>query len=115
MRYQMVSDRGIGTWYVTAFVYFWTAPQLKKRAHERTWYENTTKQAIPEKYFEVGKIRTRGKKKPAGVLKNVTQDQQGRTKIVLRCAEEEQINAARTKQHEDEQEDTGIRPAGREK
>ena len=30
-------------------------------------------------------------------------------------AEEEQITAARTKQHEDKEEDTGIRPAGREK
>ena len=29
-------------------------------------------------------------------------------------AEEEQITAARTKQHEDEKEDTGIRPTGRE-
>ena len=29
-------------------------------------------------------------------------------------AEEEQTTAARTKQHEDEAEDTGIRPAGRE-
>ena len=45
----------------------------------------------------------------------MTQDQQGRTKIVLRCAEEEQINAARTKQHEDEEEDSGKWPAGREK
>ena len=27
-------------------------------------------------------------------------------------AEEEQITAARTKQHEDKEEDTGIRPAG---
>ena len=31
------------------------------------------------------------------------------------CAEEEQIPGARTKQHEDKEEDTGIRPAGREK
>ena len=30
-------------------------------------------------------------------------------------AEKEQITAARTKQHEDKEEDTGIRPAGREK
>ena len=30
------------------------------------------------------------------------------------CAEEEQIPGARTKQHEDKEEDTGIRPAGRE-
>ena len=30
-------------------------------------------------------------------------------------AKEEQITAARTKQHEGEEEDTGIRPAGREK
>ena len=30
-------------------------------------------------------------------------------------AEEEQITAARTKQHEDEEKDTGIRPEGREK
>ena len=29
--------------------------------------------------------------------------------------ESEQITAARTKQHEDEEEDTGMRPAGREK
>ena len=32
-----------------------------------------------------------------------------------RRAEEEQITAAQTKQHEDKEEDTGIRPAGREK
>ena len=30
-------------------------------------------------------------------------------------AEEEQITAARTKQREDEEEDTGMRPAGSEK
>ena len=41
------------------------------------------------------------------------QDQKG-CKNNIR-AEEEQITAARTKQHEDEEEDTGIRPAGREK
>ena len=42
------------------------------------------------------------------------QDQKDCKKNIIR-AEEEQITAARTKQHEDEEEDTGIRPAGREK
>ena len=41
------------------------------------------------------------------------QDQKGCKKNIR--VEEEQITAARTKQHEDEEEDTGIRPAGREK
>ena len=51
-------------------------------------------------------------KKPAGVLKNVLQENQEGCKNTR--AEEEQITAARAEQHEDE-EDTGIRPAGREK
>ena len=41
------------------------------------------------------------------------QDQQGCKKNKIR-PEEEQMTAARTKQHEDEEEDTGIRPPGRE-
>ena len=41
-------------------------------------------------------------------------DQKGCKKNNVR-AQEEQTTAARTKQHEDEEEDTGIRPAGREK
>ena len=41
------------------------------------------------------------------------EDQKGCKKTNVR-AEEEQITAARTKQHEDKEEDTGIRPAGRE-
>ena len=49
-------------------------------------------------------------KKPTGVLKNVIQeDQKGCKKNNIR-AEEEQITAARTKQHEHEEEDTGIGP-----
>ena len=42
------------------------------------------------------------------------EDQKGCKKNNTRT-EEEQTTAARTKQHEDEQEDAGIRPAGREK
>ena len=41
-------------------------------------------------------------------------DQKGCKKNNIR-AEEEQITAARTKQHEGDEEDTGIRPEGREK
>ena len=41
------------------------------------------------------------------------EDQKGCKKNNIR-AEEEQITAARTKQHEDVEGDTGIRPAGRE-
>ena len=37
------------------------------------------------------------------------EDQKGRKKDNIR-AEEEQITVARAKQHEDEEEDTGIRP-----
>ena len=58
------------------------------------------------------------KKKPTGVLKNVKQeDRKGcEENIILYVrAEEGQITTARTKQHEDEEEDTGIRPAVREK
>ena len=43
----------------------------------------------------------------------VQEDQKGCKKQNIR-AEEEQKTAARTKQHEDEKEDTGIRPAWRE-
>ena len=51
------------------------------------------------------------KEKPTGVLKNVMQeDQKGCKNNNIR----EQITAARTKQHGDEEEDTSIRPAGRE-
>ena len=42
------------------------------------------------------------------------QDQKGCKNNTIR-AEEEQTTAAPTKQHEDEEENTGIRPAGREK
>ena len=42
------------------------------------------------------------------------EDQKGRKNNNIR-AEGEQTTAARTKPHEDEEEDTGIRPAGREK
>ena len=59
-----------------------------------------------------GKIRTKMTKKPTGVLKNVMQEDQKGCKNIR--AEEEQITAARTKQREDEEEDAGIRPAGRE-
>ena len=41
------------------------------------------------------------------------EDQKGCKKNIR--AEEEQINAARTKQHEDEEEDTGIRPKNKKK
>ena len=59
------------------------------------------------------KIITKKTKKPTGVLKNVMQEDQKGCKKNIR-AEQERITAARTKQHEDE-EDIGIRPAGREK
>ena len=61
------------------------------------------------------KIRTKKTKtkKPTGVLKNAMQDQKDFKKNNVRAVEE-QITAARTKQHEDEEEDTGTRPAGRE-
>ena len=42
------------------------------------------------------------------------EDKKGSKKNNIR-AEEKQITAARAKQHEGEEEDTGIRPAGREK
>ena len=58
--------------------------------------------------------KDRRRKKSTGVLKNVIQEDQKRCKN-NRCAEEEQITAAQTKQHEDKEEDTGIRPARREK
>ena len=61
------------------------------------------------------KAKKKKAKKLTGVLKNVIQeDQKGCKKNNIR-AEEEQITAARTKQREDEEEDTGIRPAEREK
>ena len=60
------------------------------------------------------KSRTKKTQKPTGVLKNVMQeDQKGCKKNNIR-AEEEQVTTGRTKQQEDEEEDTGIRPAGRE-
>ena len=57
------------------------------------------------------KIRTKKTKtkKPTGVLKNAMQDQKDFKKNNVRAVEE-QITAARTKQHEDEKEDTGTRP-----
>ena len=42
------------------------------------------------------------------------EDQKGCKKNNIR-AEEKQTTDARTKQHEDKEEDTGIKPAGREK
>ena len=42
------------------------------------------------------------------------EDQKGCKKNNIRV-EDEQITAARTRQHNDEEEDTGVRPAGREK
>ena len=66
------------------------------------------------KTSQTRKIRTKKtKKNPTGVLKNVMQDQKGCKKNYIR-AEEEQITAARTTEYEDEEEDIGIRPAGRE-
>ena len=58
---------------------------------------------------KIRKIRTEETKKPTGVLKNVMQDQKGCENNNIR-AKEQQITAARAKQHEDEEEDTGIRP-----
>ena len=55
---------------------------------------------------KIRKIRTTKTKKPTGVLKNVTQDQKGCNKNI--CAEEEQITAARAKQHEDEEEEPRV-------
>ena len=64
---------------------------------------------------KIRKLRTKKAKKPTGVLNNMMQeDQKGCKKNNIR-AEEEQITAARTKQHEGDEEDTGIRPEGREK
>ena len=63
---------------------------------------------------KIRKIRSRKtEKKPTGVLKNVMQENPKGSKNNIR-AEEEQMTAARAKQHERE-EDAGIRPAGREK
>ena len=53
-------------------------------------------------------------KQPTGVLKNVMQEDQNGCKKNNIHAEEEQITAGRTKQRDEEEEDTGIRPAGRE-
>ena len=59
------------------------------------------------------KYELKDKKKAVGVLKNLMQeDQRGCKKNNIR-AEEELIIAARTKQHEDEEKDTGTRSAGR--
>ena len=55
------------------------------------------------------------KKKPRGALKNVMlEDQKGCKKNNIR-AEEEQIAAARAKQHEDGEEDTAIKGRKRQK
>ena len=70
----------------------------------RTWYENTTKARQKNNKNE----NQKDKKKPTGVVKNVMQDQKGCKKIIR--AGEEQITAAQTKQHEDEEEHTGLRP-----
>ena len=54
------------------------------------------------------------KKKPPGALKNVMQESQnGCKRNNLRADEEKQLTVVRTKQQEEE-EDTGIRPVGRE-
>ena len=59
---------------------------------------------------KIREIRTkRTKKKTTRVLKNVMQEDQRGCKKNMR-AEEGQMTAARTKQHEDEEEDTGKRP-----
>ena len=70
--------------------------------------EHTTSQTR-----KIRETRTKETKKPTGVLKNVMQEDQKGCKNIR--AEEEQITAARTKQREDEEEDTGMRPAGSEK
>ena len=57
--------------------------------------------------------KTRTKKKASGVLKNVMEDQKGCKKNTIR-AEEGQITAAQKKQHEEEEENIGVRPAWRE-
>ena len=54
------------------------------------------------------------RKKRTGVVKNVIQDQKG-CKKNKRRDEEEQITAVQTKQHEDKEEDTGIRPRKKQK
>ena len=56
------------------------------------------------------KIRTKMTKRPTGVLENAMQEDQKGCKKNNTRAEEEKITAARAKQLEDEQEDTGIRP-----
>ena len=56
------------------------------------------------------KIRTKMTKRPTGVLENAMQEDQKGCKKNNTRAEEEQTNAARTKQHEDVEEYTGIRP-----
>ena len=58
--------------------------------------------------------KNRKEKKPTGFLKNVTQEDHKDCKKNNIRAEEEQKTAARTKQHEDEEDYTGIRPAGGE-
>ena len=64
-------------------------------------------------FFGMYQLETRfARIKPTGVLNNnVVQDQKACKHI---RAEEEQTTAARTK-HEDEEEDTGTRPAGKER
>ena len=54
------------------------------------------------------------KKKPTGVLNNVMQEDYKGCKKNNTRAKQERTTAARAKQHEDEEEDTGKRPAGRE-
>ena len=58
---------------------------------------------------KIRKIRTKKTKTPTGVRNNVMQGQEGCKKNNIR-AEAEQITAARTKQREDAEENTGIRP-----
>ena len=81
------------------------------RAEEEQINAARTKQHEDEE--EDTGIRPKNKKKTTGVLKNVMQeDQKGCKKNIN--VEEEQTTAARTKQHEGEEADTDIRPAGRE-
>ena len=86
--------------------------QLDTRAEEQITAERTKPHGDEEE--DTG-IRPKNTKKPTGVLKNVMRGyQKGCKKNNIR-AEEEQITASPTNQDEDEEEDTGVRPAGRER
>ena len=86
-----------------------------REAARRTTYVLKRKHEDEEVDTGIRPKKIQDKKKPTGVLKNVMhEDQRGCKKNNVR-AEEEQITAVRTKQHEDGEEDTGIRRRGGKK